>query len=37
MPESFDVEKIPKNILEIIFNSNKKTYQILDKIKNAIS
>ncbi len=36
MPESFDVEKIPQNILEIIFNSNKKIYQILDKIKNAI-
>lgn len=36
MQESFDVEKIPQNILEIIFNSNKKIYQILDKIKNAI-
>ncbi|AUV59014.1 hypothetical protein [Bandra megavirus] len=36
IPASYDTTKIPKNILQIIFDLNKRTYEILNKIKNAI-
>ncbi|BCS82530.1 hypothetical protein QLL95_gp0041 [Cotonvirus japonicus] len=36
IPISYDLTKIPKNILQTIFDLNKRTYQILNKINNTM-